>query len=177
MARLNADMERQAIELLHPQRGDVVLAIGFGPGVGVEALARTTETARVLGVDPSAMMLRQAARRNRAAVASGRVELVQADAAHLPWGDATADGAVAVNSLQLWDPLVESARDVARVLRAGARLVTLTHTWAIEKKAPVEAWLEQTRSVLATAGFSTFLEDRSGRARSGATVTLEATRA
>jgi hypothetical protein len=40
MARLNADMERAALDALDPRPGDRVLVVGFGPGVGVTELLR-----------------------------------------------------------------------------------------------------------------------------------------
>ena len=39
MARMNRDMERTAVAELNPSPNDSVLAIGFGPGVGIELLA------------------------------------------------------------------------------------------------------------------------------------------
>ena len=40
MARLNRDMERAAIADLNPSPNDSVLAIGFGPGIGIESSPR-----------------------------------------------------------------------------------------------------------------------------------------
>ncbi|HTO54384.1 MAG TPA: methyltransferase domain-containing protein [Myxococcota bacterium] len=172
MARVNRDMEAQAIERLSPAPSDRVLVLGFGPGVGIELLLKRLARGRVRGVDPSAVMVKEAARRNRAAIAAHRLELVETDAAHLPFPDAEFDGAIAVNSIQLWEPLPESSSEVARVLRPGARLVSLTHDWAITRHAAtVEEWLARTETALLRAGLGQ-ASRALGSARSGRTVGL-----
>lgn len=51
----------------------------------------------------------------------GRVLLTQARAQGLPWPHGTFAGVVAVNSVQLWEPLGRSVGEVARVLAVVAR--------------------------------------------------------
>ena len=131
MARKNADAEHEAVATLDPDRSDTVVAIGVGPGVGVELLAR--RVAHVIAIDPSQVMVAETIRRNRAAVDAGTVEVIRSHAGELPLDDGTAHGAVAVNSIQLWDPIGASLAEVARVLRPGSRLVTFTHDWAIKR--------------------------------------------
>jgi ubiquinone/menaquinone biosynthesis C-methylase UbiE len=152
MARMNRDMEHGAIDQLNPAPDASVLSIGFGPGVGVAALARRVPQGRVAGIDPSATMVDQALRRNRLAVRSGQVTLVCAGAESIPWPDDTFFGVVAVNSIQLWDPLEAGVQEAARVLAPGGRLVTLTHAWAIEKHAPLEEWVASTTHLLISSG-------------------------
>lgn len=149
MARANRGAELEAIEILHPSRDDLVVAIGVGPGVGVQAISSRVRT--VVGIDPSQAMIDDASRRCRDGIAAGVVELHRTDAAAIPVPDSSADGAVAVNTIQLWDALDESLAEVARVLRPGARLVTLTHDWAIQRSCGLnaEAWLQQTSALCA----------------------------
>jgi ubiquinone/menaquinone biosynthesis C-methylase UbiE len=152
MARLNRDMEHAAIDELDPAPGTSVLSIGFGPGVGVAALVRRVPQGRVAGIDPSTTMVDQARRRNRRAVDTGRVTLVCARAESIPWPDEAFGGVVAVNSIQLWDPLEVGVREVARLLAPGGTLVTLTHVWAVEKRAPLEEWTGSTTELLTSSG-------------------------
>lgn len=171
MAIVNADMEREAIDVLAPRQADAVLEIGFGPGVGIEMLAKQLSGGHVRGVDPSAAMLRAAERRNRAAIRDGRVVLRLAAAHEMPFDGASFDGAIAVNSVQMWEPIEASVAELARVLRPGAAFVALTHRWAIEKYAPRDEWLERARTVMLERGFAEW-RTWSGKARSGATVGL-----
>src|SRR5947209_580172 len=132
MARRNRDSEEEAIEVLGPRPADSVVCIGVGPGIGISRLAAHCTEGRIAGVDPSAVMVAQSRRRNRTALESGQVELVQTAADCLPWPGGHFDGAIGVNSIHLWRPLEASVAEVARVLRPEGRLVTLTHDWAIK---------------------------------------------
>ena len=177
MARMNRDAEIEAVDILGPRSGDRVLAVGIGPGVGVRHLATSVEGVSIVGIDPSAAMLAEARRRNRASVESGTVELVQTTADALIWGDSSFAGVVAVNSIQMWDPLDASLAEVARVLRPGGRLVTLTHHWAIERstgRSP-EAWVEWIRELATPLGL-TDLESWRARSERGTSVALTMTR-
>ncbi|MCB0998113.1 MAG: methyltransferase domain-containing protein [Acidimicrobiales bacterium] len=175
MARRNRDAEREAIDVLDPRPSDRVVAIGVGAGVGVELLAR--RVAFVFAVDPSRVMVDETTRRNRVAVDAGRVAVARSTAARLAVDDGDLDGAIAVNSIQMWEPLAGSLAEVARVLRPGGRLVTLTHDWAIERSTgrSVDSWLEHVDGLAATVGLGSL---RSWRARSegGRSVALELTR-
>ena len=109
-----------------------------------------------------------------ARVAEARLERTTAN--EMPWHDCTFDGAIAVNSLQLWDPIDASAAEVSRVLKPGAPLVTITHDWALRRHAPsVEVWLQTATAALDGAGFET-CRSWMGKAASGGTVTLVARR-
>lgn len=175
MARRNRDAEREAIDVLDPRPSDRVVAIGVGAGVGVELLAR--RVAFVFAVDPSRVMVDETTRRNRVAVDAGRVVVARSTAARLAVDDGDLDGAIAVNSIQMWEPLAGSLAEVARVLRPGGRLVTLTHDWAIERSTgrSVDSWLEHVDGLAASVGLNGL---RSWRARSegGRSVALELTR-
>jgi SAM-dependent methyltransferase len=171
----NREGEAEAIEELAPAPGDHVLAIGFGPGIGIELLA--PRVARVAGIDPSKAMVKIASERCRELIDAGRVELVRAAADDLPWDDATFDGVVTVNTIQLWEPFEASVAEVARVMRPGARLVSYTHDWAIEMfgGGGVDAWAERAGRVFARNGF---VDARHwyGRAEDGKIVAFVATR-
>ena len=65
MAVKNLPMNRLVVELLDVKPEDAVLEIGFGPGQAIKLLAERTPAAIIAGIDPSAVMVRQATRRNR----------------------------------------------------------------------------------------------------------------
>jgi ubiquinone/menaquinone biosynthesis C-methylase UbiE len=99
-------------------------------------------------------MVDQARRRNRRALDSVAISLACAAAESIPWPDEAFGGVLAVNSIQLWNPLEAGVREVARVLAPGGALVTITHVWAIEKRAPLEQWTEATTDLLRDCGFA-----------------------
>jgi len=172
MARLNRDMERAAVDELAPEPG-AVLAVGFGPGVGIAELVARRPGCVVAGVDPSPTMVAQARRRNLAAIDAGRVVLTRAGAEAIPWPDRAFSGVVAVNSMQLWEPLDDALREVARVLAPGGALVTVTHTWAIEKRAPLGEWTSSLLPRLERFGLGD-VEHRTTGFRSGPGLVLHA---
>ena len=121
MAGSNRACAERAIGLLEVRPQDRVLEVGFGPGVAIELLARV-RARHVVGVDPSTEMLEQAAVRNAAGVASGRVELQQGSVERLPFADATFDKALAINSMQVWPDAAAGLRELCRVMKRGGRI-------------------------------------------------------
>jgi ubiquinone/menaquinone biosynthesis C-methylase UbiE len=176
MARRNRDAEAEAVELLDPHATDRVLVVGFGPGVGLQLLMERVTSGSVGGVDPSAVMCRRAEARNHDAIRTGRLELVRGASDTLPWPDRDFDHAVAVNVLQMCEPFVSTASELARVLRPGARVVSLTHEWAIRRNArSIDDWLDTVGAVLRGQGFVDINRGR-GRAESGTIVRVTASR-
>jgi SAM-dependent methyltransferase len=117
----------EILELLDVQRGDRVLEIGFGPGVLIEQLASRSPASHISGVEPSPTMRDAAARLNREAIATGRVELREgtAEATGLP--DASFDRVVSVNTVAFWPDLDAGVRELARVVRPGGIAVIAWH--------------------------------------------------
>jgi ubiquinone/menaquinone biosynthesis C-methylase UbiE len=77
MAYSNRDFARWIIDLLEVEPTDKILEVGFGPGVGIQMLARLTPSGLVAGVDYSNEMLAQATARNLEASKASQVKLQQ----------------------------------------------------------------------------------------------------
>jgi ubiquinone/menaquinone biosynthesis C-methylase UbiE len=92
------------------------LEVGCGGGLHLPALVKQDWT--VTGVDLSADQLRVARQRM-----GESVELLQADAASLPFADATFDAVVGAFTHTDLDDWPAAVREKARVLRPGGRLV------------------------------------------------------
>jgi SAM-dependent methyltransferase len=118
MARRNGEVNAWAVALLGIGPAEHVLEIGCGPGLALAAAARGPG-ARITGVDPSAVMVAQARRRNRRV--AGRVTVLEAGAEKLPLADASVDCAIAVNSLSHWRSRERGLAELARVLKPGGR--------------------------------------------------------
>src|SRR5205807_9765885 len=98
------------------------LGIGFGPGVAVAELVRAG-AGHVYGADHSPVMLRQASRRNAAAIRAGRVTLVNAPADRLPAAlEGPFDAILAVNSVGFWPAPAERLAELRRRLAPGGRI-------------------------------------------------------
>ena len=92
--------------------------LGSGPGVGLAELLDQFANAQVWGIDLSPVMLAQARKRNRLAVATGRLTLVEGDTSALSAGE-PADLVMANHVSVFWhEPQAEMAR-IRGFLRPG----------------------------------------------------------
>ena len=90
--------------LVQPRPGETVLDVGCGPGrVLVELAERVGPGGRVVGVDLSTGMTRQARRRVERADRAAAVAVLRADAASLPLLDGSVDAAFMGFTLELFD--------------------------------------------------------------------------
>lgn len=159
MGIANAWMDEFAVQLVAPKPGDSILEIGFGPGVAIRTIGRDAPDARVSGIDSSEVMLRQAVRRNRAAVRQGRADLRLGSVVSLPWPDHCFDCVLSLNSAHFWDPVDQALSECHRVLRPRGRVVIGFHIWRIHMRSSrrlnslddAEAFLNQH---LTMAGFA-----------------------
>lgn len=114
---------RAALERLGLAPDARLLELGFGHGRTLARALRRLPEGGVVGVDPSALMLRRAARRHRAALRAGRLRLQRGTAEALPLADASVDAAIAVHVLYFWHSPERALSEIHRVLRPGGRLV------------------------------------------------------
>lgn len=175
MARMNAEAEAEAVERLAPAPGSRILVIGFGPGVGLAALL-DRPVGHVVGVDPSAVMQRTAADRNRQAIADGRLTLVKDIVERLDFAHGPFDGAIAVHALQICRPFGPTADRLAVLMKPGGRLVSITHAWAAEKDwGSADAFVTGIGDGLARAGFAE-VRNSLAKAEAGKALLVEARR-
>ena len=106
---------------LFGNKNPLILEIGFGPGLAIRELSRRATQGLVCGVDHSAVMVRQATRRNAAAVRVGRVDLRLGSAEHLPTFAEPFDKVLAVNTMGMWREPDEGLNALHRLMRPGGR--------------------------------------------------------
>lgn len=123
----NVRRNRWAVDLLDVRPTDQVLEIGFGPGVALAELAERATAGRVVGVDPSPVMLRQARRRNAAAIAAGLVQLHMAPVEDLPADlGGPFDKLLAVNTVGVWPNPAARLADLAGRMRPGGLVAAVS---------------------------------------------------
>jgi SAM-dependent methyltransferase len=159
MARETRAENERAIAALDLRATDHVLDIGCGHGRSLGALAE--RAALVVGADPSDLMAEIAVTRNRPLVKAGKVKVMIASAADLPFTDAAFDKALCVHVIYFWKDLQTSFRNIARVLKPGGRLVLVFRTDADEaavRAFPAEVYsfrsLTVVKDSLREAGFA-----------------------
>jgi trans-aconitate methyltransferase len=113
MARGNAELSRWVVEQAAAAHGGAVgrvAELGPGPGVGLEALLARFPDAQVWGVDISSVMLAQSRKRNRSAVATGRLTLLEGGVSALS-ASAPTDIVMANHVVYFWrDPAAEMSQ-------------------------------------------------------------------
>lgn len=120
----------EAIDLLDLTRSDRLLDLGCGTG---ETLRRVAPlVTRAVGADISPAMIEQA---RSQAQGRANVEFVVAEAGRLPFADATFSVILCTFSFHHYPRPAEAAREMARVLSCGGRLVLAdanTDSWLMK---------------------------------------------
>lgn len=122
LARTNREFAYSVIGLLDVQANDRALEVGFGPGVGIQLLAKLASAGYVTGVDYSEEMVEQATVRNREEIAAGLVDLRQGSVESLPFENNIFDKVLAINSMQVWSDTLVGLREMRRVMKVGGRM-------------------------------------------------------
>ena len=94
--------------------------------MAISALASRATRGLVVGVDHSQVMIRQARRRNQAAIRAGRVRLIHATVERLSTSDGPFNAALAVNTVGMWPDPAARLRELARLLRPGGRIALVS---------------------------------------------------
>jgi len=118
----NRERNLRTLTLLDVLPTDHVLELGFGPGLAIARAAELASRGKVVGLDHSELMLRQARQRNARAIEGGRVELLLGSAEHLPTLSIRFDKVFAVNVFMFWSEPVAVLRGVREVMRPGGAI-------------------------------------------------------
>jgi arsenite methyltransferase len=116
--RTNREIINEAVRTLDLGSGAVGADLGFGGGLGLRLLLERVHAAgRVYGVDISPEMVRRAATRFHAEVASGRLVLHEGSITSLPLDDASVEGAITINTIYFIAELDQAFAEMARVVK------------------------------------------------------------
>jgi ubiquinone/menaquinone biosynthesis C-methylase UbiE len=119
MARMAGKRNAWFISLLDIQRNDHILEVGFGPGTVLQAISDIDTDGFIAGIDASPLMVKQASKRNAAAVGAGRMQLQQGFVQSLPYEDESFDKVVSINSVHIWPDKSVGVKEIRRVLKPG----------------------------------------------------------
>jgi len=156
----NVERNRWVAEILRPSPDARILEIGHGPGLAIAELWTVIEpgSGTIDGVDVSSLMSRDAARRNRTGVASGRVRFRVGDAQRLPAELSGYDLIYGVNASMFWDDQAATIADLAERLVPGGQLV-LAYMPPPTSDLPAEAMAGQLEVLFDQAGLTAVCHD------------------
>jgi SAM-dependent methyltransferase len=150
----NRERSSRVLALLGIRPDDVVLEVGFGPGLAIEGAAALATEGKVVGVDHSPLMLEQATRRNALPIAVGRVELLLGTTARVAGLPDRFDKVFSINVFMFWrDPAAE-LRSLRRSMKPGGTMaVALQPRRKGASEADVHEAAAAMSSALRDAGF------------------------
>jgi SAM-dependent methyltransferase len=124
LARSNASFNRWLVHevAVAVPAPATIIELGCGPGIALAELLSAYPAARVIGADPSAVVLNSAGRRNRRAVADGRLTLVTGDIAKAA-GYAPAGLVLACHVLYFWPDPVRELQRIREVVAPAGHIV------------------------------------------------------
>jgi len=142
-------------------RGGRILDAGCGGGEMLRRMAARAPEATLAGVDVSPASVEASRRRNRRAIAAGRMEVKEGSVEALPWPDATFDLVTACETVYFWENPGTAFREVARVLKPGGSFAIFLETddperariWSDALPAMHVRTSEELSALLADAGF------------------------
>lgn len=121
MVNLGDEMAREVVAFLDLGKNDRVIEIGFGPGIGLETLAKTVSNGGVVGIDPSELMHRLASERNKNDIIIGRTKLFKGTVEDLPFEDNYFNGAIAMDNMHFWDDPLKGLKELKTCTIAGSK--------------------------------------------------------
>lgn len=122
----NIARNRWTVELLDLDPSDVVLEIGCGPGLALSQVASIVQQGRVIGIDHSPVMVRQASQRLAGAIRLGRVSVRCMAVEEVPALGLTFDKIYSANVTQFFADPVATFQTLYGCLKPGG-LIASTH--------------------------------------------------
>jgi len=123
--RVNARVNRTALDLLSLRPDDRLLDVGFGGGLMLRAALDRLPGGFVAGIEISEPMLKLARSRFRQELDSGRLEVKEGSVSSIPFADGSFTRVTAVNTLHFWPEPARGLSEVLRVLKPGGRFVVI----------------------------------------------------
>ncbi len=147
------------------QRKRLVLDVGCGGGKNLKRLLNQSKNINAIGVDQSSESVKTSTRKNRRAVKSGRLQVVQGSVEALPFASNLFDLVTAIESVHYWD-IEKGVSEVYRTLKKGGQFLIVNETQTSDG---LDAYLaevgfkvytkQQLESYLKKAGFSKIRTD------------------
>ena len=128
LARMNAShgpLTEWGLSLIEVAQNADVLDIGCGGGATLRRLAARAPQGRITGMDYSEVAVACSTEFNRAAVESGRMQVLHGSVESMPFAEGAFDVITTVESFYFWPQPQENLREVQRVLKPGGTFLLI----------------------------------------------------
>ncbi len=115
--------ERIAIQQMKLSPADRVLEIGCGAGEALRLVLEETACQQAAGIDCSAEMIEETAKRNQLSVQAGVLELKHGQVEDLPWPDESFTAVFAISNFHIWDSRCDGLQEILRVLKPSGKFL------------------------------------------------------
>jgi len=133
--RVNGQIVDRTLTLLDTRAEHSILEIGFG-GSALSRLAKEAGSGVITGVDISPEMIRQAERRFRHEIETGRLRLQLGDVTHLPFAAGVFDRVFTINTIYFWPDALRCLGEIYRVLKPdGLAAISIRSKEKMQKRA------------------------------------------
>jgi ubiquinone/menaquinone biosynthesis C-methylase UbiE len=130
----NRSSYKKIISKLSPRKGEHILEIGYGPGLGIYQIADAFPGCLISGIDYSELMYQKATIRNKKFIDKGTVHLSYGDVLTLQTGNEKFDKIFCVNVIYFWKDLNLAFTKVFNMLgEKGEFLIYMDHRDSLEK--------------------------------------------
>lgn len=108
-------------------RKRLVLDVGCGGGKNLQRILNHSKSINAIGIDISPASVKMSVRKNRRAIKSGRLQVVQGSVEALPFASNLFDLVTAVESVHYWE-IEKGLSEVYRTLKKGGQLLIVNET-------------------------------------------------
>lgn len=124
---INKAMYKRTVALIDTKSDDKVMDIGYGNGYLLKYLYKKTKS-DLYGIDISADMMKQAAKKNKEAAKQGKLNLQIGDCCDLHFEDNTFAAIISINTVYFWSDTLKGLSEIYRVLKSGCSFFNVVYT-------------------------------------------------
>lgn len=132
MNSAHTNMYHWALNLIDSQGEPTILDIGCGGGKTIQLLSGIFPNGVIYGIDHSEQAVKESMKANQKGVQAGKITILQADVASLPFEENSFHVATAIQNHYFWPDLEKSVREVYRVLRPGGSFLIVCEKSSID---------------------------------------------
>jgi len=114
-------------------KNNTILDVGCGGGKTVNTLTKTATEGKIYGIDYSADSVKVASKINKKPINEGKVEILHASVESLPFSDDSFDLVTAVETYYFWPDLINSLKEIRRVLKPGGSAILINECYRCDK--------------------------------------------